>query len=112
MRSRVCCVESRAREGVVLVRGLIFQGCHYELPDIKFVSVDLPAVTVETPSHPRGIELSVALRSLLARGSVYRGRLMNVYTPSCAPIKFSLSDRRAGKIIAGQPRRGYYYPAV
>lgn len=61
--------KPRARAGVVVGLRLIFQGCHYELPDIKFVSVDLPAVTVETPSHPRSVELFVALRSLLAQGA-------------------------------------------
>ena len=32
--------------------GLIFQECHYELADIKFVPVGLAVVTVETPFAP------------------------------------------------------------
>lgn len=34
--------------------GLIFQECHYELADIKFVLVGLAVVTVETPLRPPG----------------------------------------------------------
>lgn len=46
--------------------GLIFQECHYELADIKFVPVGLAVVTVETPLRPRA-QLFVALGSLLAQ---------------------------------------------
>lgn len=45
-------VRNKPRAGVRVGLGLIFQGCHYELPDIKFASVDLLAVTVETPFSP------------------------------------------------------------
>lgn len=45
-----------------------------------------------------GVELFVALRSLLAQGNVYRARSLNECTCASfvhAPIKFSLSDREA-----------------
>lgn len=58
--------------------GLIFQECHYELADIKFVPVGLPVVTVETPLHPR-VQLFVALGSLLVQQ--VRARLFNECRP-------------------------------
>lgn len=99
MRTRVR-NKPRARAGVRVGLGLIFQGCHYELPDIKFASVDLPAVTVETPFAPSRHRAFRGFAIIISAGNVYWWLFNEYITPTWVPIKFSLSNRRAGKIIA------------
>jgi len=103
LRSRLTLVCVRACEinrahGVCVGLGLIFQGCHYELPDIKFASVDLPAVTVETPFAPSRHRAFRGFAIIISAGNVYWWPLNEYMTPTWAPIKFSLSNRRVGKI--------------
>lgn len=75
-------VRNKPRAGIRVGLGLIFQGCHYELPDIKFASVDLLAVTVETPFAPSRYRAFRGFAIIISAGNVYWWPFNEYITPT------------------------------